>query len=157
EQRPVRIEPVARPRFRGAACRSNDVEKRMANETRQLLPIGIVEPFFERKDDAEAIDAPCDLAYSSAAPGPYLRTDVVEDGDAELLGLLGEEQVELGIVDEDDQVGTLFLQKALEATVGREQATEGSKGLDQAHRRDAGGIDEDAHAGLPQTLAADAG
>ena len=87
------------------------LEQRMPNEVgvEAVLPEQI---FLERQDDGQTVDSLGHFLQPAGAPGPDLRCDVVEHGDAATSGSLGKTQVESGIVDQDDQVGLELVQQA---------------------------------------------
>ena len=66
-----------------------------------------VEIFLERKDHEHLIDVAGYLLDASAAPGPQLRRDVVDDADSQCLAAPGQAQIEIGIVHEHHRVGAL--------------------------------------------------
>jgi hypothetical protein len=63
--------------------------------------------FLEGQDAGEAVDVAGDLAVAAGAGGPGLGGDVVEHRDPAGAGLAGEPQVELGRVEQHDEVRPL--------------------------------------------------
>ena len=65
--------------------------------------VATVEVDFERKQDDHPVDPLGDLADAPAAPGPHLRTDVVENGNPLGVCHARQAQVEIRKIDEDHQ------------------------------------------------------
>ena len=65
-----------------------------------------VELLFKGEDDQHAVDIFLDELDAVLLPGPELRADEEDDGNAEAVQLLGELEVDVGEVDEDGDVGT---------------------------------------------------
>ena len=66
---------------------------------------GAVEGLLEGKDDEHAADEFPDEVDAVLLPGPELRADEVDDGNAEAVEFPGEAEVDVGEVDEDGEVG----------------------------------------------------
>ncbi len=81
--------------------------------------VATVEVGLEREQDEHPVDELGDGADAPLAPGPDLRTDVVDDRNPEPLELAGEAQVELREVDQDGDRRTALL-------AGRDQTDPGS-------------------------------
>src|SRR5258708_30878918 len=94
-----------------------------------MLPIELL---LEGEDHQHAVDDPGDLLHPAAAPGPYLRGDVVEDANAELMAAAGHTQVEFGIVDENHGVGAGALDPRDQLKVHPPEETEMKQGGDEA-------------------------
>lgn len=72
---------------------------------------------FKGKDNQREVDKLPKLIHTVSAPGPYLRRDIVDYGNAKRFYLTGETQVETGVVDQNDGTRTVllyFLQASLE-------------------------------------------
>src|SRR5439155_1327370 len=80
------------------------LRQRVADEL-SVDAAGTVEAFFKGKDDHHAGDALLHPAEAAALPGPELRTDEVNDRDAEFFELAGEAEVDVGEVDQDGDIG----------------------------------------------------
>ncbi len=77
----------------------------MADEFRLDAALA-VELLFEGEDDQHAVDVFLHELDAVLFPGPELRADEEEDGDAEAVEFLGELEVDVGEVDEDGEGGT---------------------------------------------------
>ena len=117
---------------------------------------GRVDFGLERQHHGEPIGALDDASHAAAPPGPDLRRDVVEHGDAGALGGAGERQVELGEVDKDDQVGALATQRRFELAQYAEGFPYGGSQFGEAEAGDVLGAGERAHARCAHPLAGDA-
>ena len=108
---------------------------------------GAVEGGFEGEDDHHAGDALLHTAEAVALPGPELRADEVEDGDAEFFQLAGEAEVDVGEVDEDGDVGAVFFDGGDEAAVLGVDGGHVADDLGDAHVGDVFGADDAVEAG----------
>jgi hypothetical protein len=75
---------------------------------------GAVIRLLEGKDDEHAADVFADEADAVLLPGPELRADEVDDGNAEAVEFAGEAEVDLGKIDEDGDGGAAGADGALE-------------------------------------------
>src|ERR1051326_1315688 len=66
-----------------------------------------VNRFFERKYDQHPIHDRAHRLHASGSPGPQLRTDVVDDGNAEPFDAACQREVEIGKIDDHQNVGTM--------------------------------------------------
>ncbi|OGI37036.1 MAG: hypothetical protein A2V91_04285 [Candidatus Muproteobacteria bacterium RBG_16_64_10] len=82
------------------------IGQRVADECRRHLVL-LVELRFEREQRQHPIDRAPDLAHPVAAPGPDLRTDILDGRNAGALQALGQPQVEPGRIDADEQIGRI--------------------------------------------------
>ena len=64
-----------------------------------------IELLFEGEDDEHAVDVALDELDAVLLPGPELRADEEDDGNAEAVEFLGELEVDVGEVDEDGDGG----------------------------------------------------
>src|ERR1700722_3408286 len=94
--------------LRGISCaidlRAGKIGERVSDESRVHAAVA-VELFFERKDHQRFVHIFSQQAYSALAPGPKLRTNVIDDGNAAFLHLASHAPVECRGVDDDGQVG----------------------------------------------------
>src|ERR1044071_10316796 len=77
-----------------------------------------IEFLLERDDHDHLANIFFDLLYAAGAPGPYLRADKIEDGNAQAMQLARQAQVEVREVDQDGSVRLAvrrFSYKVLEA------------------------------------------
>ena len=74
-----------------------------------------VEGLFEGEDDEHFADALLHPAEAAALPGPELRGDEPDDGDAGGVEVSGEAEVDVGEVDEDGDGGLVALDGGDEA------------------------------------------
>ena len=117
---------------------------------------GAVEGGFEGEDDHHAGDALLHPAEAAALPGPELRADEVEDGDAEFFQLAGEAEVDVGEVDEDGDVGAVFFDGGDEAAVLGVDGGHVADDLGDAHVGYVFGADDAVEAGHFHLFAAEA-
>jgi hypothetical protein len=75
---------------------------------------GAVIRLLEGKDDQHAADVFADELDAVLLPGPELRADEVDDGNAEAVEFAGEAEVDFGEVDEDGDGGGMGADGALE-------------------------------------------
>ena len=118
--------------------------------------VRFVELFLEREDDEHPVDVLRDVPHSPPPPGPELRRDVVDDVQPQLLAALGQAQVELGIVDEEDDVRTFaldLLDDLIEDAPEHRQMAEDVEEADDAHLA---GVMEERHPLAREQVAADA-
>src|SRR2546430_11028040 len=97
------------------------IRQRMADITR-LQPMPAIKLLLKRKDHDHLADIFFDLLYASGAPGPYLRADEVESGNAQAMQFARQAQVEIGEVDEYSRVRLAprgFGHQMLEAATNR--------------------------------------
>ena len=106
-----------------------------------------VERLFEREDDEHAVDEALDPAQAAAFPGPELRADEAENGDAEALAMHGEAKVDVGKVDEDGERGRIALEVANQRAVLRVDVECVAQDLGEAHVGDVLGADDALLAG----------
>ena len=64
-----------------------------------------VKRLLKGKDDQHAVDVPLHQLDAVFLPGPELRADEVDDGNAEAVELLGEPEMDVGKVDEHGDAG----------------------------------------------------
>ena len=118
---------------------------------------GAVEGGFEGEDDEHAVDEALHPAQAAALPGPELRADEPEDGDAEALAVHGEAEVDVGEVDEDGERGRVALDGADERAVLRVDVEGVAEDFGEAHVGDVFGADDALLAGGFHGAAAEAG
>src|ERR1700677_4974207 len=86
--------------------RFDTIEQWMANKA-DTIAGACVEFRFEGKYHRQTIGPPRQLANASAPPRPYLWRNVVEHWHSRAMGGAGQNHVELGEVDQDQQVGRI--------------------------------------------------
>ncbi len=118
---------------------------------------GAVEGGFEGEDDQHAVDEALYPAQAAALPGPELRADEPEDGDAEALAVHGEAEVDVGEVDEDGERGWVAFDGADECAVLRVDVEGVAEDFGEAHVGDVFGTDDALLAGGFHGAAAEAG
>ena len=106
EHRPRGVEALLGEERPGMGGRSHDLDERVADERDGHARLA-VERLLEREDHEHAVDGLPDLLEPAAPPGPDLGRDVVDDRDSAPLQLAREAQIEVGVVDEDGEVGAL--------------------------------------------------
>ncbi len=92
-----------------------------------------VELLFEREDDEHLVDVFPDEADAVFLPGPELRADEKDHGNAEAVELLGELEVNIREVDEDGNIGPALANGALEAAEFAVDAGQMADHLGDAH------------------------
>src|ERR1017187_7989713 len=102
---------------------------------------GAVERCFEGKDDEHAVDKALHPAQAAALPGPELRADEVEDGNAEALAVHGGAEVDVGKVDEDGERERVALEGADERAILRVDVERVAQDFSEAHVGDILGAD----------------
>ena len=86
--------------------RACEIHQRMADELYGYAGIAI-QLFLERKDHQHAVGDALDHPHAALAPRPQLRTDVVDDRDAELFYGAGEPEIEIRKVNRDQRLRLL--------------------------------------------------
>ena len=115
-----------------------------------------VERLLEGEDHEHVRDALADRAHPPAAPGPHLRRDVVDDGDAPARELPGEAQVEVGVVHEDGDGRRLAVDLVEDAPEDPPQPAQVAQHLEEAHHGEVADVGEEARALGLQAVAAEA-
>ena len=88
DDRLLGIEPKLSQSFLPAFVGFDGFQKRMADE-RRIDAVALVKGCLERKDHRHAINPTGDLAYPSFTPRPDLRAHVIENWNAQRLGITG--------------------------------------------------------------------
>src|SRR6185437_2973418 len=101
-----------------------------------------VEGFLERKDDEHLGDALPDPAKPAALPGPELRRDEPDDGDARCAKVASEAEVDVREVDKDGDRGETAADGADEAAVAGIDVGDVAEDLGDAHDGDVLGADD---------------
>ena len=70
------------------------------------------------KHHRHPIDRFGDLAHPPPAPSPNLRTDVIEHGNSQRFRDSRQAEVEVGKIDEDQQVGPSLFERAAQQLIG---------------------------------------
>jgi hypothetical protein len=103
----------------------------------------IAEPgFFEREEAKEFGDEAADGFDAALTPGPDLRGDEIEDGDAHFLEMAGKAEVEIWVVREDGGGGWMGAGVAEESAVLTVDAREVRDDFGQADDGEAGGVND---------------
>ena len=84
--------------------RAHHVKERVPHEG-DRDPRVLVEGDLEWEQHRHPVDDPADAVHAAASPGPDLRADEVEHLDPGPLGYLGQPQVEVGVIDQDEKRG----------------------------------------------------
>jgi hypothetical protein len=101
-----------------------------------------VEGLLEGEDDEHLGDALLDPAKPAALPGPELRRDKPNDGDAGAIKVTGEAEVHVREVDEDGDGGALATDGAGEAAVAGIDVWDVAEDLGDTHDSDVFGADD---------------
>ena len=150
-----RVETVRRQGGTRLAGRPHTIEQGMPDEVRAHA-LGRVERRLERKDHRQPVDAAGDLADATPTPRPDLRADVVEHGDTVPVRDPRQRQVELGEVDQDQEIGTLVAHQGPHGAVGPPDGAEPLAYLQETHGGDRSRVDQRLHADGTELGAADA-
>ena len=116
-----------------------------------------VELFFEGEDDKHLVYALLHPAEAAALPGPELRADEPDDGNACAGEVFGEAEVDVGEIDEDGDVGALLLDECDELAVAGVDVGDVAEDFGDAHDGYVFGADDASLAGLLHVCAAKAG
>lgn len=90
----------------------------------------------ERQNAQDVIDPTADAFHTFLFPGPDLRRDVVDDSHTGSFGVLGDEPVEAGVVDQDHGVGPLLLDVPLRLPSQFPEFPEQRNDDEDAHHRE---------------------
>src|SRR5579864_1668824 len=115
-----------------------------------------VEPFFKRENNEGLVDVIAEEAYASLAPGPELRRNVVDRGDAAAFHLAGDAPVESGRIDKDGEVRLAAVGFADQALVESQNFGEVTENLGDADDRQVFGIDDGVAPGGAHPVTANA-
>ncbi len=116
-----------------------------------------VEAGLEGEDDEHLRDALLDPAEAASLPGPELRGDEPDDGDAEAFQVFGEAEVDVGEVDEDGDGGPRALDVADEQGIAGVDGGGVAEDFGDAHVGDVFGAHDALLAGGLHAEAAEAG
>ncbi len=83
-----------------------------------LDAVTLVEIFLEWQDDQHLLDVAFDRVDAIAAPGPDLRADVISHSVAVAVELLGQAQVELRPINQNDQSWPAFVRCVAQTAKG---------------------------------------
>ena len=133
---------------RGVGSGTDDVDERVADERDRHAGLPI-ERLLEREDHDHPVDGLADRAHAAAAPRPHLGRDVVDDRDPPALQLAREAQVEVGIVDQNGEVGPLGVGTSEQVAEDRPDPRQVSQHLQEADDGEVADVgDEPAALGL---------
>src|SRR5271157_4829298 len=110
----------------------------------------------EREDHQHPADVVPHLLDSPLLPGPELRTDVVNDGNAALVKFAGEPQIEIGEVDEHRRIGPAPLRLAHHLAKAAIDGWNVLDDLDDADFGDLASVRQQLAAGRAHLLSSDA-
>src|SRR5580698_4036619 len=115
-----------------------------------------VKLLFKREDDQHALHEFAHLADAALLPGPELRADKVNDGDAEAMQLFGEAEMNLRKVDEHGHGGPALSDGTLELAELTIDARKMAHDFREAHDRHVFRADHDLDSGGGHARAAHA-
>ena len=124
----------------------------MANEGR-VDPMAPKIFFLERKDAKEMIDHAPQHPQSSLAPGPYLRSDVIENRHSLFSQLSGQAQVEIRRIGENSHGRTLVPSGASQEFEDSENARDMADDFEDPDHSDLFALDNRSDAACPQPFA----
>ena len=101
-----------------------------------------VEGLLEGKDDQHLRDTLLDPAEAASLPGPELRRDQPDDGDARALEVAGEAEVDVRKVDEDGDGGLVAANGADQLAIAGVDARDVAEDFGDAHNGDVFGADD---------------
>ena len=149
------IQPLPpRPRV-ARQLRLRAVQQRMPHEAR-VHPALAQEILLERQHHRHLVRVAAQVAHPRLVPRPHLRRDVVEDGDAGRLRVPRQAQVEAGIVDGDDEVHALRLQRGEDPLAELDEERQVLDHLHEPHHRQLVQPGERLHPLRPHPPAAEA-
>src|SRR5579885_1906045 len=130
--------------------RCNFIDQGMADELAWNARFGI-DLLLEWKNDQHQIDPLGDRLNPTRSPRPDLRADIVDDRNAETLGRLGQSKIEIGIIDQDQQIHSFpkHLNRESIRRPNRLQMDQNLKNSDDPQLRD---IEEDFNPGAPHGI-----
>ena len=105
-----------------------------------------VQGHFKGKHDDHRLDQPGDRLDPALAPCPDLRTDVIKDRDAELSRRLPEHDIEIGKIDQDEEVRPFLAKETLQPGKHPVDHAEMGDHLGDAHHGDFGCIGQQRYA-----------
>ena len=108
---------------------------------------------FKREDAEQAVKRAAHLANAALAPGPGLGGHQVDHGNALLVKLTGEAQVEIRRIGQDREVGLLLARFGQQFAVFAVDAGNVGDHFHQAYDRQTGGVHHGAHTGGAQARA----
>jgi hypothetical protein len=103
-----------------------------------------VDVLLEGQDHGHPVHDPPDAVDALLPPGPHLGADVVEDRDPRVLGRRGEPEVEIGVVDEDEQIRFFRPEHPAEPEEDAGDEPELRENLREAHDGHLGGAGDEA-------------
>src|SRR5215467_7551750 len=98
---------------------------------------------FKGKDDQRLIDVLAQQSYPPLAPGPELRADVVNHGNAAFLHLAGDPPIEGGRIDHDGEIRLLAVGGSDQAVKKTPDFRQVAENFRDSHDRQIPGIDDD--------------
>ena len=155
EHRSGGVKPLRGEKRSAVPGRPREIDQRMTHEGDGDSRLA-VERLLEGEDHDHVRDALADRLHPPAAPGPDLRGDVVDDGDAAPLQLAREPEVEVGVVHEDRGGGRVAVHLREHRAEHPSQAPQVTEHLEQAHHRQVADVGEEAAALGPEPVAAEA-
>src|SRR4030095_1948125 len=81
-------------------------------------PFFFIERNFEWKDDRHPIDGAGNPANPPASPSPHLRADIIKYRHLQLLCQSRQAEVELGKINQDEEIGPLLSERTPKQAVG---------------------------------------
>ena len=155
--RPSRIETQGPERLLSRARGVDEFQQWMTDELDADTGPS-VDLFLERQDDQHPIHHRDDLPDPALAPGPDLGADEVQDRHPRGSRLLRQSQVEIGIIDEQHEIGPIRREQDVPGfPVGAPDGTRAREHLEEAGHPDAPGIAKRAQTGRAHGRPADAG
>lgn len=130
------------------------IQERMT-DIQRFDPSLTIKLLLKRKNDQELSDIFRNRSDPAPTPGPYLRTDKVDDRDAQLKGPAGEPQVKVRKIYKDHQIRASVVQAPDYASVCPPDSREPRNDLDKAHHSQVVGMCVEADAGLAHPVSPD--
>ncbi len=150
-----RVEPQPAQEALARLAGRGQIDQRMPHPFHRHASL-LVDRRLEGKDDEDPIGNPLHRLHPPGAPGPQLRTDVVDDGNAERPDGGGQPEVEVGEVDGHEDIGTPDAGGVDEPAVHRVRPRQHLQRLGQAGDGEAAIVADEIAAGLPEAFAPEA-
>jgi hypothetical protein len=115
--------------------RLHDIKKGVAYPF-HIDPCCLIERDLKREEDNHFFHHSSDQVNPFGSPGPYLRTDIIEDGDSSSMGQLGQSKIELGKIDQDDEIRFLPFERPFQSSQGLEDRSQFQEDFSDAHDRE---------------------
>jgi len=118
----IRIESETLKHLTARHGQIHDVKKRMAHIADLFDADRFAQVLFKGENHEQPLGHLLECIDAAAVPGPHLGHDVIDDGNAALPGGLHDLEVESGIINENDSIGPVFIEKGAGLAIQPEDA-----------------------------------